>query len=89
MSVTEDTELVIICNPNNPTSSALTCKELEEIIYECEKRNIFVMIDETYVEFADHMAEIDSVPLTNYYNNIIILRGTSKFFAAFFTIAKT
>lgn len=28
------------------------------------------------------MEEIDSVPLTNYYNNIVILRGTSKFFAA-------
>lgn len=38
--------------------------------------------DETYVEFADNMAEISAVPLTNYYNNIVILRGTSKFFAA-------
>lgn len=39
-------------------------------------------MDETYVEFADNMAEISAVPLTNYYNNIVILRGTSKFFAA-------
>lgn len=28
------------------------------------------------------MDEITAVPLTHYYNNIIILRGTSKFFAA-------
>ena len=40
------------------------------------------MVDETYVEFADNMAELTAVPLTNYYNNIVILRGTSKFFAA-------
>lgn len=40
------------------------------------------MVDETYVEFAENTEEITCVPLTNYYNNIIILRGTSKFFAA-------
>ena len=40
------------------------------------------MVDETYVEFAEDVREITSIPLTNYYNNIIILRGISKFFAA-------
>ena len=79
---TEDIDLVIICNPNNPTSSAIQTGDMERIIRECKKRNIFVMIDETYVEFADNMADISAVPLTNYYNNIVILRGTSKFFAA-------
>ena len=40
------------------------------------------MVDETYVEFAEDMDAVTSVPLTHYYNNIIILRGISKFFAA-------
>jgi len=48
----------------------------------CKQHDIFVMVDETYVEFAENMDEITAVPLTNFYNNIIILRGTSKFFAA-------
>lgn len=81
-AITDDTELVIICNPNNPTSSALTCSELEEIIYECEKRNVFVMIDETYVEFAPSMASITAVPLVDRYENFMVIRGVSKFFAA-------
>ena len=34
------------------------------------------------MEFADNYDEIDSIPLTAFYNNIVILRGTSKFFAA-------
>ncbi len=80
--ITEDTDLVIICNPNNPTSSALTCKELEEIIYECEKRDIFVMIDETYVEFAPSIASITAIPLVDRYDNFMVIRGVSKFFAA-------
>lgn len=81
-AITDDTELVIICNPNNPTSSALTSNELEEIIYECEKRDIFVMIDETYVEFAPSMANITAVPLADRYDNFMVIRGVSKFFAA-------
>ena len=39
-------------------------------------------MDETYVEFVDDIASVSAIPLTAYYNNIIILRGTSKFFAA-------
>jgi len=78
----ESIDLLVICNPNNPTSSAISRKDMRKILDVCKQYDIFVMVDETYVEFADNMEEITSVPLTNYYNNIIILRGTSKFFAA-------
>ena len=48
----------------------------------CKQHDIFVMVDETYVEFTEKYDEINAVSLTNYYNNIVILRGISKFFAA-------
>lgn len=78
----ESIDLLVICNPNNPTSSAITRSQMRQILDVCKQYDIFVMVDETYVEFAENMEEITSVPLTHYYNNIIILRGTSKFFAA-------
>ena len=78
----ESIDLLVICNPNNPTSSCITRKAMRKILDVCKQYDIYVMVDETYVEFADNMDAIDSVPLTNYYNNIVILRGTSKFFAA-------
>lgn len=78
----ENIDLLVICNPNNPTSSCITSTDMRRILDACKEYDIYVMVDETYVEFAENMKEIDSVPLTNYYNNIVILRGTSKFFAA-------
>ena len=78
----ENIDLLVICNPNNPTSSCITSTDMRRILDACKEYDIYVMVDETYVEFAENMEEIDSVPLTNYYNNIVILRGTSKFFAA-------
>ncbi len=78
----EDIDLLVICNPNNPTSTSINTNEMRMILDACKQQDIFVMIDETYIEFADNMKEIDSIPLTYYYNNLIILRGISKFFAA-------
>ncbi len=78
----ESIDLLVICNPNNPTSTAITRGDMRKILDVCKQHDIFVMVDETYVEFAPKPEEISAVPLTSYYNNIIILRGTSKFFAA-------
>lgn len=78
----ESIDLLVICNPNNPTSTAIKRKIMRSILDTCKEYDIFVMVDETYVEFADEQDEITAVSLTNYYNNIIILRGISKFFAA-------
>lgn len=77
----ESIDLVVICNPNNPTSGSIPRRTMRKILDVCKQYDIFVMVDETYVEFADNHEEITSVPLTAYYNNIVILRGTSKFFA--------
>ena len=75
-------DFLILCNPNNPTSSAVTQKELRTILRFCEKKDIFVMIDETYVEFAPDISQITAVPLTMEFQNLMVLRGVSKFFAA-------
>lgn len=81
-ALTADFDLLILCNPNNPTSSHITRHDMRKILDICKHKDIFVMVDETYVEFDEIMDAVTSVPLTDYYNNIIILRGISKFFAA-------
>lgn len=81
-SIADGTDLVIICNPNNPTSSAISQNDMEKIVDYCHAKDIFVMIDETYVEFAPDMTAITSIPLTERYDNLMVIRGVSKFFAA-------
>ncbi|WP_024613534.1 histidinol-phosphate transaminase [Clostridium sp. Ade.TY] len=70
-------ELIIICNPNNPTGFAFTKEEIEEIL---KSTNAFVMVDETYVEFTNtEKYSVDS--LIDEYKNLFVIRGTSKFFS--------
>ena len=78
----ERADMLILCNPNNPTSSAITNTDMAVILDACKERDIFVMIDETYIEFAENYDDINCVPLTSRYDNLCLLRGISKFFAA-------
>ena len=80
--LTEEIDMLIICNPNNPTGTAINTQAMRKILDACMACHIFVMVDETYVEFAENVNEISAVSLTRTYTNIAILRGTSKFFAA-------
>ena len=81
-SLTDDVDLFAFCNPNNPTSSALNKDQISEILSHCKKHGIFVLADETYAEFAPDIDDVTAVPLTRKFDNLFVLRGTSKFFAA-------
>jgi len=81
-TLNDSLDLVVICNPNNPTSTAITRESMSRILDACKRHNIYVMVDETYVEFAPDVEAVSSVALTKSYDNLVILRGISKFFAS-------
>lgn len=70
-------DLVIICNPNNPTGFAFDKEEIKELLRETKA---FFMIDETYIEFTD-TKKYSSTHLIDEHKNLFIIRGTSKFFS--------
>ena len=70
-------DLIIICNPNNPTGFTFSKYEIEVIL---NNTNAFVMVDETYVEFTNTNV-YSSTPLVDKYDNLFVIRGTSKFFS--------
>lgn len=80
--LTDKVDLFAFCNPNNPTSSALTTNEIHDLLEHCRKHHIFVLIDETYVEFTPDIQAVSAVSFVNEFDDFMILRGTSKFFAS-------
>ena len=65
-------ELLIICNPCNPTGFAFSKDQIREIVSTC---GCYVMIDETYVEFTD-TSKYSSTPLVDEFDNLFVIRGT-------------
>ncbi|EKD43475.1 MAG: hypothetical protein ACD_72C00261G0012 [uncultured bacterium] len=73
-SINKRTKLIVICNPNNPTGTLLSVKQISTIAKRA--KNAIVYVDEAYFEFS----KISAVGLLRQYSNIIISRTFSKAF---------
>ncbi len=75
--VTAATRLVLVCNPNNPTSTALPLDAIAEFVASVP-RHVAVILDEAYVEFNVLQDPADSVDLLDKHPNLVLLRTFSK-----------
>ena len=76
-AVREDTRLIFIANPNNPTGTWLEQAELKNFL-DAIPNNILVLIDEAYFEYVDKPNYPDSSLWLNEYPNLIVTRTFSK-----------
>jgi len=76
--ITVATRLVLVCNPNNPTSTALALEPIEAFLDQIP-RHVCVILDEAYCEFALCLGDTyASVELLRRYPNLVLLRTFSK-----------
>jgi histidinol-phosphate aminotransferase len=75
----EDTTLLIVCNPNNPTGSHIPAPELLAFLRRVPS-DVVVVLDEAYGEFVRPPRQIDSVAWLDEFPNLVILRTFSKIF---------
>ena len=75
--ITDKTRIIYVTNPNNPTGTILSQKEIEEFLKNVPS-DILVVLDEAYFEFVEAEEYGDSVKLLEKYSNICILRTLSK-----------
>jgi histidinol-phosphate aminotransferase len=76
--ITVATRLVLVCNPNNPTSTARPLEEIEAFLRRVP-RHVCVILDEAYCEFALALGDpYASVELLGRHPNLVLLRTFSK-----------
>ncbi len=78
-AIQKNTKLVFIANPNNPTGTIVTKKEVEEFFARIPE-NILVVMDEAYREYIDDPEFPDSFKIFKERKNILILRTFSKIY---------
>lgn len=80
-NINSETDIVFLCNPNNPTGQ-LTYKEtMEKILDRCEEVGAFVVIDECFLDFVENKEAYSTVSLLHRYRNLIILKAFTKIYA--------
>ncbi len=75
--ITVATRLVIVCNPNNPTSTAVPLGEIEDFLGQVPK-HVCVIVDEAYREFNLLEDPDSSLELLAHHPNLVLLRTFSK-----------
>jgi histidinol-phosphate aminotransferase len=75
--VTVATRIVIVCNPNNPSATALSPAAIDAFTAELP-RHVAVLLDEAYVEFSTLQDPDESIDMLERHPNLVLLRTFSK-----------
>jgi len=78
--INRKTKGILICNPNNPTGTVYTKREIDTVVKIAKKHNLFLIVDEVYREFCYQGKEHISILSYMKYNpdKIILLDSLSK-----------
>jgi histidinol-phosphate aminotransferase len=76
-AIADDTRLVFIANPNNPTGTFIDGPTLEAFIAKVP-RNVVVVLDEAYTEYLAASKRYDAIAWARRYPNLLVSRTLSK-----------
>ena len=79
-SISDRTRLVFLCNPNNPTGTAVGEAELRRLVDNIPER-VLIVIDEAYREYVDPALVPDALALFGDRPNVAVTRTFSKAYA--------
>ncbi|MDR1962831.1 MAG: aminotransferase class I/II-fold pyridoxal phosphate-dependent enzyme [Planctomycetaceae bacterium] len=77
----EPTDLIFLCNPNNPTGILTKREIIEKLLRYCRTTKTFVVVDECFIDFTEQADEVTVKPLLSEFDNLIILKAFTKIFA--------
>jgi len=79
-AVSNGAGMVMLCNPNNPTATAVSSDAVANMVARVRQRSpdTVVVIDEAYIDYATDPSVSTAAPLALKYPNVIVTRTGSK-----------
>ncbi|MFH1288660.1 MAG: threonine-phosphate decarboxylase CobD [bacterium] len=77
----DSTDLLFICNPNNPTGFLWDKEAVRFLADKCEKKGVFLVIDEAFMDFVEEKNASSMVTVMSNKKHVLVLRSLTKFFA--------
>ncbi len=78
-SITEQTRVVWVCNPNNPSGTMNDQAQIQAFL-ERVPSSVLVVLDEAYFEYVTDSSYPESISLLKQFPNVLILRTFSKIY---------
>lgn len=73
--------LIILCNPNNPTGHLLKKEGLLDLLKACQKNKTYLLIDEVFMEFVQAEEKYSLLKEAAKQKYLLVLRSLTKFFS--------
>ncbi|MDO4296895.1 MAG: histidinol-phosphate transaminase [Lachnospiraceae bacterium] len=83
-AVGDDTELIVLGNPNNPTGQLVQSELLRRLLELCRERGIFLVLDESFFDFlceADREKTLEGGRQIQEHPNLFVLKSFTKIYA--------
>lgn len=80
-SINEDTDMVFLCSPNNPTGRAIDLNIIEAVLQKLQGNKGILVLDQCFVHFMVEEEKYFAINLLKKYDNLIILGAFTKIFA--------
>lgn len=80
-SITPDTDMVFLCQPNNPTGKTIPRPLLAAALERCREVGALLVVDECFCDFLDDPGAYTVKNLLEQYPNLLILKAFTKLYA--------
>lgn len=78
--IDRDLDLMILCNPNNPTGCTIEADLLRRIVRRCEETGVRLLLDECFIDFLEEPEHHTAKTLLESSSRLLILRAFTKFY---------
>lgn len=79
-AITPEIDLLILCNPNNPTGQVISRPLLVRILKRCQEQQVTLLLDECFVDFLDRPDEVTMTGYLKEYPELLIVKAFTKTF---------
>lgn len=80
-ALTEDLDIIFLCNPNNPTGLLVEKPLLEKILKRCRELHILMAVDECFLDFVPSPEKYTLKEYLETYDNLFLLKAFTKRYA--------
>lgn len=80
-AVTDKTNMVFLCSPNNPTGRTVPRALVRETAERCRAVGAVLVLDECFMGFVEQEEELTFLPLLKDFPNVILLNAFTKLYA--------
>lgn len=79
--LSDNIDVLVLTNPNNPTGYLIEEELLQRLLEYCKAENIFILLDECFLEFVLDGERYSQISNLSKYTNLAILRSLTKLYA--------